>query len=290
MFTVLEKEDLGNKVYGFVMKAPRIADKAQPGQFFIIRQGENFERIPLTIADFNRDKETVTMVFQAVGASTTALSRLEPGMEVTDMVGPLGRPSEIENLGKVVMVGGGVGIAPIYPIARALRQAGNEVISIIGARSKNLLFWEDKMNEVSSRLLIATDDGSYGHKGFVTTLLEELIRTEDIARVWAIGPMVMMRAVVNMTRPYGTPTVVSMNPVMVDGTGMCGACRVSVGGKTMFACVDGPEFDGHAVDFDLAMKRAAMFKDKEKEAMEAYEAGGLRNTSPEGDSCQCQTR
>ena len=290
LFTILEKEDLGNKVYGFVMKAPRIADKAQPGQFFIIRQGENFERIPLTIADFDRDNQTVTMVFQAVGASTTALSTLDVGMEVTDMVGPLGKPSEIEKLGKVVLVGGGVGIAPIYPIARALKQAGNEVISIIGARSKNLLFWEDRMREASNRLLVATDDGSYGHKGFVTTLLEELIQTEDIARVWAIGPMVMMRAVVNMTRPYGTPTIVSMNPVMVDGTGMCGACRVSVGGKTMFACVDGPEFDGHAVDFDLAMKRAAMFKDKEKEAMEAYEAGRLQAASPEGESCQCQTK
>lgn len=284
MFKIIEKEDLGNKVYGFIMEAPRIAAKAQPGQFFIVRQGEGFERIPLTIADFNREKETVTMVFQAVGASTLALSLLEAGDEVTDMVGPLGLPSEIEKLGKVVMVGGGVGIAPIYPIAKALKEAGNEVISIIGARSKNLLFWEDRMREASSRLLVATDDGSYGHKGFVTTLLEDLIKTEDIARVWAIGPMVMMRAVVNMTKPYGTKTIVSMNPVMVDGTGMCGACRVSVGGETKFACVDGPEFDGHAVDFDLAMKRAAMFKDHEKEALEAFEA------RLNGGDCPCQKK
>jgi len=272
LFKILEKEDLGNKVYGFVVKAPRIASRAKPGQFFIVRQGDGFERIPLTIADFDREKETITMVFQAVGASTLGLALLEPGDEVTDMVGPLGLPSDIESLGKVVLVGGGVGIAPIYPIAKGLKEAGNEVISIIGARSKNLLFWEDKMREASDRLLVATDDGSYGHKGFVTTLLEDLVKTEDIKCVWAIGPMVMMRAVANMTRPYGTKTIVSMNPIMVDGTGMCGACRVSVGGVTKFACVDGPEFDGHAVDFDLALKRAAFFKDKEAIAMSAFEA------------------
>ncbi|MEL7623786.1 MAG: sulfide/dihydroorotate dehydrogenase-like FAD/NAD-binding protein [Clostridiales bacterium] len=284
MFKIISKEDLGNKVYGFVVEAPRIAAKAEPGQFFIVRQGEGYERIPLTIADFDREKQTITMVFQAVGASTLALAKLEPGDEVTDMVGPLGQPSEIENLGKVVVVGGGVGVAPIYPIARALKAAGNEVISIIGARSKDLLFWEDRMREASSRLLVATDDGSYGQKGFVTTLLEDLLKTEDIARVWAIGPMVMMRAVTNLTRPYGTKTIVSMNPIMVDGTGMCGACRVAVDGQTKFACVDGPEFDGHAIDFDLAMKRAAMFKDKEKEAMEALEA------KLNGGGCQCQNK
>ena len=272
MFKILSKEDLGNRVFGFEVEAPRIAAKAQAGQFFIIRQAEGLERIPLTIADYNREKGTITMVFQAIGASTTALAALEPGDTVADVVGPLGRPSEIEKLGKVVVVGGGVGIAPIYPIAKALKAAGNEVTSIIGARSKNLLFWEDKMQEASHRLLVATDDGSYGHKGFVTQLLEDLIKTEKIQRVWAIGPMVMMRAVANMTRPYGTKTIVSMNPVMVDGTGMCGACRVSVDGQTKFACVDGPEFDGHQVDFNLAMKRAAMFKDKEKEALEAFEA------------------
>ena len=286
MFRIMDKEDLGNKVFGYVVQAPRIAAKAEPGQFFIVRQGDGYERIPLTIADFNREKGTVTMVYQVVGATTLALSLLEAGDEVADMVGPLGRPSEIEKLGKVVLVGGGVGIAPIYPIAKALKAAGNEVISIIGARSKDLLFWEDKMREASSRLLVATDDGSYGVKGFVTNLLEDLIKTEDIAAVWAIGPMVMMRAVVNMTRPYGTKTTVSMNPVMVDGTGMCGACRVAVDGVTKFACVDGPEFDGHAVDFDLAMKRAAMFKDKEKEALEAFETR-LRE---QGGSCQCQTK
>ncbi|MEA4891806.1 MAG: sulfide/dihydroorotate dehydrogenase-like FAD/NAD-binding protein [Peptococcaceae bacterium] len=272
MFKILSKEDLGNRVYGFEVEAPRIAAKAQAGQFFIVRQAEGLERIPLTIADYNRQKGTITMVFQAIGASTMALAALEPGDTVADVVGPLGQPSEIEKLGKVVVVGGGVGIAPIYPIAKALKAAGNEVTAIIGARSKDLLFWEEKMREASHRLLVATDDGSYGHKGFVTQLLEELIKTEEIQRVWAIGPMVMMRAVANMTRPYGTKTIVSMNPIMVDGTGMCGACRVSVEGRTKFACVDGPEFDGHQVDFNLAMKRAAMFKDKEKEALEAFEA------------------
>ena len=284
MFKIVEKEDLGNKVFGYVIKAPRIAAKAEPGQFFIVRQGEGYERIPLTIADYDREKETITSVFQIVGASTLGLSTLGVGDEVTDMVGPLGLPSEVETLGKVVLVGGGVGIAPIYPIARKLRAAGNEVISIIGARSKNLLFWEDKMREVSSRLLVATDDGSYGHKGFVTTLLEDLIKAEDIKCVWAIGPMVMMRAVANMTRPYGTKTIVSMNPIMVDGTGMCGACRVAVGGKTKFACVDGPEFDGHEVDFDLAMKRAAFFRDNEQAAMAALE------TRLEEGSCTCQKK
>jgi len=191
---------------------------------------------------------------------------------------------KIENYGKIVVVGGGVGIAPIYPIARALRAAGNEVTAIIGARTKDLLFWEDKMAAVSDRLLIATDDGSAGRKGFVTQVLEDLIKEEEIRRVWAIGPMIMMRAVANMTRTYKVPTIVSMNPIMVDGTGMCGACRVSVDGKTKFACVDGPEFDGHAIDFDLAMKRAAVFKNDEKLAMDALE------NRLKGGSCTCHSK
>ena len=293
MFKIIKKEILGDNVICFDVKAPRIAAKAQPGQFFIVRQGEGYERIPLTIADFDREKETVTMVFQAVGASTLALSLLEEGDEVADMAGPLGKPSDVEKLGKVVMVGGGIGIAPVYPIARALKEAGNEVISIIGARSGNLLFWEEKMRQASDRLIVATDDGSYGTKGFVTVLLEEILKAETIERIWAIGPMPMMRAVANLTKQYGVETVVSMNPVMVDGTGMCGACRVSVGGKTMFACVDGPEFDAHAVDFDLALKRAAMFKAEEGEAMGAMEArlAALRAHDGEhnGGQCQCQT-
>jgi len=218
-----------------------------------------------------------------VGATTLSLFMLEPGDMIADMVGPLGQPTEIKNYGKVVVVGGGIGIAPIYPIARALTGAGNEVISIIGARNKNLLFWDDKVRDASARRMVATDDGSEGHKGFVTDLLEGLIKTEVVARVWAIGPMMMMRAVSNLTKQYGTKTMVSMNPVMVDGTGMCGACRVLVGGKTMFACVDGPEFDGHEVDFELAIKRAAMYKDEEKDALEHL----FEMKTREGGGCQC---
>ena len=238
----------------------------------------------MTIADYDREEGSITMIYQAVGASTKAMSELNVGDAFTDIVGPLGQPSEIEKLGKVVVIGGGIGIAPIYPIAKALKAAGNEVIAIIGARTKDLLFWEDKMAAVSDRLLIATDDGSAGHKGFVTQLLEGLVQNEEIKRVWAIGPMVMMRAVAKVTLPYKVSTVVSMNPIMVDGTGMCGACRVSVGGKTKFACVDGPEFDGHLIDFDLAMKRAAVFKADEKAAMEALEA------RMKGGGCQCQNQ
>ena len=282
MFKILKKVDMGNKVFCFDVHAPRVAKKACAEQFFIVRQAEGYERIPLSIADFDKENGNITMIFQVEGASTLALSLLNEGDFVADIVGPLGQPSEIENLGKVVMVGGGIGIAPIYPIARALKEAGNEVISIIGARSKDLLFWEDKMAAVSDRLLITTDDGTAGRKGFVTQLLEEVIKEEEIKRIWAIGPMVMMRAVANVTRPYGVSTVVSLNPIMVDGTGMCGACRVSVDGKTKFACVDGPEFDGHLVDFDLAMKRAAVFKADEKAAAEALKA------RLKGGNCQWQ--
>lgn len=284
MFKILKKDEMGNNVYGFEVLAPRVAKKAEAGQFFIVRQGEDYERIPLTIADYDREKGTITMIFQVVGACTKALSLLNEGDEMADIVGPLGKPTEIEKFGKVVVVGGGVGIAPIHPIARALKEAGNEVTAIIGARTKDLLFWEDKMAQVSDRLLIATDDGSAGRKGFVTQVLEDLIKEEDIRCVWAIGPMIMMRAVANMTRPYKVHTIVSMNPIMVDGTGMCGACRVSVGGETKFACVDGPEFDGHAIDFDLAMKRAAVFKADEKLAMEALEE------RLKGGGCKCHSK
>jgi len=284
VFKILKKDEMGNNVYGFEVLAPRVAKKAEAGQFFIVRQGEDYERIPLTIADFDREKGTITMIFQVVGACTKALSLLNEGDELADVVGPLGKPTEIEKFGKVVVVGGGVGIAPIHPIARALKEAGNEVTAIIGARTKDLLFWEDKMAQVSDRLLIATDDGSAGRKGFVTQVLEDLIKEEDIRCVWAIGPMIMMRAVANMTRPYKVHTIVSMNPIMVDGTGMCGACRVSVGGETKFACVDGPEFDGHAIDFDLAMKRAAVFKADEKLAMEALEE------RLKGGGCKCHSK
>ncbi|MBZ4652717.1 MAG: ferredoxin-NADP(+) reductase subunit alpha [Peptococcaceae bacterium] len=274
MYEILKNEVLGSNIYLFEVKAARIAAKAEAGQFVIIRLHETAERIPLTIADYSREKGTITIIFQAVGASTRELAEYKAGQKILDLVGPLGVPSEIEKYGTVVCIGGGVGIAPIYPIARALKEAGNKVISIIGARSRDLLFWKEKMAAVSDELLIATDDGSEGRKGFVTDVLKDLLEKEKIERVWAIGPMVMMKAVANTTRPFAVKTIVSLNPIMVDGTGMCGACRVAVGKETKFACVDGPEFDGHEVDFDLAMKRLAIFKDEEQRILAKGQCGG----------------
>jgi ferredoxin--NADP+ reductase len=271
VYKILKKTRIGESIYEYEVEAPLIAKKAAAGQFIIIRLGENGERIPLTIADFDRERGSITMIFQAVGLSTTALSRLEAGESILDVVGPLGMPSEIENYGTVVCVGGGVGIAPIYPIARALKEAGNRVISIIGARNADLLFWQDKMAAVSDELRIATDDGSAGQKGFVTDILKAIMEETTVARVWAIGPMIMMKAVSNTTRPNGVKTFVSMNPIMVDGTGMCGGCRVQVGEETKFACVDGPEFDGHLVNFDLAMRRSSVYKPEERAAVEEEE-------------------
>lgn len=256
------------------IKAPDVARKVQAGQFIILRIDEHGERIPLTVADFDREKGIITIIFQEVGYSTIALGKLEAGQYLLDFVGPLGEATQVENFGKVVCVGGGVGIAPVYPIARALKEAGNEVISIIGARTKELLFWEEEMKAISDRLFVATDDGSYGRKGFVTDILKEVIAEGNVARVWGIGPVVMMRAVSEVTRPSGIKTIVSMNPIMVDGTGMCGACRISVGNETKFACVDGPEFDGHLVDWDLALRRSIMYKDEEKRAMAKGQCGG----------------
>lgn len=279
LYRIIRKEPLGNSLYLFEVEAPWIAKKAESGQFIIIRQCENSERIPLTIADYSRGKGTITIIFQAVGYSTRELAKCEAGDSLTDVVGPLGTPSEVENYGTVVCIGGGVGIAPIYPITRDLKNAGNKVISIIGARSSDLLFWREKMAEVSDDLYITTDDGSEGRKGFVSDVLKETLEREKVARVWAIGPMIMMKVVANTTRPFGVKTIVSLNPIMVDGTGMCGACRVGVGKETKFACVDGPEFDAHEVDFDLAMKRAAFFKDKEQEASACGQNGG---------GCQCR--
>jgi len=275
VYKIVDKKQLAPSIVLMDIAAPKVAAKAKAGQFIILRVDEEGERIPLTIADYNVEKGTVTIIFQEVGYSTRKLAQLNKDDYLADFVGPLGQPSEIENYGTVVCVGGGVGVAPIYPIARALKEAGNEVISIIGARSKDLLILEDEMKNASSKLLVATDDGSYGHKGFVTDLLKEVLDSrKDISRVWGIGPVVMMRAVSNTTRPYGVHTIVSMNPIMVDGTGMCGACRVSVGNETKFACVDGPEFDGHLVDWDLALRRMAMFKKEEEIANNIHKCGG----------------
>jgi ferredoxin--NADP+ reductase len=265
MFKIVEKKVLSPSVKQFAVAAPQIAKKCHPGQFVIIRIDEDGERLPLTIADFDCDRGTITLLFQEVGASTQQLGKLEEGDSILDVAGPLGKPTNIKNLGIVVCIGGGIGTAPVYPIARAMRAAGNRVISIIGARTEELLIFVDEMKNVSDELYITTDDGSKGIKGFVTDVLKRLIDDgEKIAEVLAIGPVVMMRGVAEVTRPYRIPTVVSLNPIMVDGTGMCGGCRVAVGDETKFACVDGPEFDAHQVDFASLIARQKMYIPLEK--------------------------
>ena len=272
-FTILKKRELVPTIHQVDVAAPRVAEKAMPGQFVILRIDECGERIPLTIADFDAADGTVTLIFQEIGKTTRQLASLNAGDSIADLAGPLGRASAIERFGTVVCVGGGVGIAPIFPIARGLMEAGNRVISIIGARSADILFWEERMEEASSKLYVTTDDGTKGHHGFVTDIVQNVIESgEQVDRVIAIGPPVMMRAVAGVTKPFGVKTVVSLNPIMVDGTGMCGACRVLVGGVTKFACVDGPEFDAHEVDFTLLMSRLAMYLPEEKEALDCKAA------------------
>jgi len=271
MFKILEKQELSDLVTLFEIEAKDIAKKAKAGNFFALRIHEQGERIPLTIADFNREKGTITTVFQKMGKTTYHLGSLNKGDYILDVIGPLGVPSHIDNFGRVVCVGGGVGIAPTYPIARALKEAGNTVISIIGARTKDLIFWEDKMRLASDELIIVTDDGSLGRKAVVTVPLDELLREEKgIDLVYAIGPAIMMKFVCLTTEKHNTKTIVSLNSIMVDATGMCGACRCEVNGETKFACVDGPEFDGHKVDFNLLMSRQRMYVDEEKAAFEQY--------------------
>ena len=265
MFKIIEKKVLGPEVKLFKLEASDIAKKAKPGQFVIVRINEQGERIPLTINDFDPRQGTITIVVQEVGKTTIVLGRLHEGDGVEDLVGPLGKPTEIENFGRVVCVGGGVGTAVIYPITRALYQTGNQVIGVIGARTKDLLIFEEEMSAVSHRLLITTDDGSKGHHGLVTDVLKQVLEgKKKVDRVIAIGPTVMMKFVCKTTEPFGVKTIVSLNPIMIDATGMCGVCRVSVGGATRFACVHGPEFDGHEVDFDLLMDRLNQYKEEEK--------------------------
>lgn len=267
MFKIVEKKVLSPTVKQFAMAAPQIAKKCQPGQFVIIRIDDEGERVPLTIADFDREKGTITLLFQEVGASTQQLGRLDEGESILDIAGPLGNPTHIEKMGTVVCIGGGIGTAPVYPIARAMKAAGNRVISIIGARTAELLIFEDEMKNASDELYVTTDDGSKGIKGFVTDVLKRLIDDEEkLAEVMAIGPVVMMRGVAEVTRPYKIPTVVSLNPIMVDGTGMCGGCRVAVGNESKFACVDGPEFDAHQVDFNTLIARQKMYIPLEKKS------------------------
>ena len=268
---IIRKEELAPNIKLFEIDQPLIARKVQPGQFVVVRHNEKGERIPLTVADYDSDHGTITIIFQEVGKSTYEMGELTVGDTLLDVVGPLGQPSEIANYGTVVCIGGGVGIAPVYPITRALKDAGNHTIAIIGARTKELLFWEERFREISHELYITTDDGSYGRKGFVSDELQRLIDDGyKIDRVWAIGPAIMMKVVCDVTRPHKIKTIVSLNPIMVDGTGMCGACRVEVGGETKFTCVDGPEFDGHLVDFDLLMKRQSIYKEQEKLALDLY--------------------
>ena len=264
MYKILKKKVLNPTVTLMEIDAPLIAAKAEPGQFIILRVDENGERIPLTVADFDREKGTVTIIFQIVGATTEKLNMLPEGGYIHDFVGPLGTPSHTEGLKKVAVVGGGVGCAIAYPIAKKLHKLGAEVHSIVGFRNKDLVILEDEFRAASSVMKIMTDDGSYGEKGLVTDALKALIEAgNSYDEVIAIGPLVMMKFVCKLTKEYGIKTVVSMNPIMIDGTGMCGGCRLTVGGETKFACVDGPDFDGHLVDFDEAIERGSMYRDFE---------------------------
>lgn len=271
MFKIVRREEMaeGTVVLNEI-EAPRIAQKALPGQFVILKSGEDGERIPLTMADTDPEKGTITIIYMVVGKSTALFKTLQVGDGYEDVIGPLGKPTHLEKVGKVVCVGGGTGVAVLHPITRALKEVGNDVICIIGARNKGLLMLEEQMRNASHDLKICTDDGSYGHQGFVTDVLKEVLEGGDIKQVVAIGPVPMMKAVSNLTKEYDVPTLVSLNPIMVDGTGMCGGCRVSVGGETKFACVDGPEFDGHKVDFDELNLRLRAYLEDEKKCHNDY--------------------
>jgi len=275
VFKIISSEKLTPVIDCIKVEAPALAKKAKAGQFVIIRVDEFGERVPLTLADWDAKEGTVTLVAMEIGTSTRKLGAMKAGDSLQNLVGPLGLASDIEKFGTVVMVGGGVGIAPVYPIARSLKQAGNKIISIIGARNKDLLFWEDKMKTVSDELIVTSDDGSVARKGVVTEPLKEILDKGGVNRVIAIGPAIMMKFCSLTTLPYKVPTIVSLNSIMVDGTGMCGCCRVSVGGKTKFACVDGPDFDGHQVDWNIAFDRQKLYLKEEKESLERWE------------SCQC---
>ena len=270
MFRIVEKCPLNPTVTKMVIEAPLVAKKAQPGQFIIVRPFEDSERIPLTIADYDREAGTITIIFQIVGGTTMELNQLEAGQSVHDFVGPLGRASELDGLKKVAVVGGGVGCAIAYPTAKRLHELGAEVHSIVGFRSKDLVILEQEFEAVSNHMAKMSDDGTWGEKGLVTNALEALIQAgSQYDEVIAIGPLIMMKFVCKLTEKYGIKTTVSMNPIMIDGTGMCGGCRLTVGGVTKFACVDGPDFDGHQVDFDEAMHRGSTYREFETHAREA---------------------
>ncbi len=267
MFTILDKQRLSTEVFRVTIAAPHIARERKAGQFVIVQQGGDYaERIPLTIADADSDEGSITLVFQAVGEATHKLAVLEPGDAIENVLGPLGTPTHIERYGKVVCVGGGVGVAPMHPIAQAMKQAGNEVKIIIGARNEELVILEEEMQKIADELIVCTDDGSYGRKALVTEPLKELCETWKPDLVVAIGPPIMMKFCTATTRPFNIPTIVSLNTIMIDGTGMCGGCRVSINGKTKFVCVDGPEFDAFAVDWDNLLLRLGTYKPQEQEA------------------------
>ena len=269
MSRITYKREIAPGIILMDVKAPSVAEKARAGQFIILMTDEMGERIPITITD--RENGTVRIVFQVVGKTTAKLSAVEVGAELFSFVGPLGRPSEIDNYGSVVTVGGGTGIASVYPITRALKEAGNRVTSIIGAKTKDLLIFEEEMRKVSTELLVTTDDGSYGRKGLVTQVLDEILqRNKDVRKVWVVGPAPMMKATCDITRPHRVKTIVSLNSIMVDGTGMCGTCRVTVAGETKFTCIDGPEFDGHLVDWHEFLNRLNRYREQEQHAFEAY--------------------
>ncbi len=265
---VVDNKELGPMIWKMQVEVPRLVAKAKAGQFVIIRVNDRGERVPMSIAGLDKEKGLLTIVYQVVGKTSALMTSARPGEEFSDCVGPLGVASHVENWGTACVVGGGIGIAPVYPIAQAYKEAGNKVISIIGARNKDLLFYEEEHKSAADEVYVCTDDGSYGHHGFVSDILKKLLDDGvKIGQIMAIGPVPMMRVVANLTKSYNVPTWVSLNPLMIDGTGMCGGCRVSVGGETKFACVDGPDFDGHQVDFDLLTARLGAYRDQERRAM-----------------------
>ena len=271
MFKIVRREEMAEgTVILNEIEAPLIARKALPGQFIILKANEDGERIPLTMAETDKEKGTLTIIYMVVGKSTAIFRDLKVGESYQDVIGPLGKATHLEKVGKIICIGGGTGVAVLHPITRALKDVGNDVTCIIGARTKDLLILEDQMRDASHDLRLCTDDGSYGHHGFVTDVMKEILEKEDIKQVVAIGPVPMMKAVSNITKGYGVQTLVSLNPIMVDGTGMCGGCRVTVGGETKFACVDGPEFDGHQVDYDELMLRLQAYLEDEKKCHQDY--------------------
>jgi len=287
MFKILKAEFIAPGIKRFVIEAPRIARKHQAGQFVILRLDEHGERIPLTIESADGESGTISLVVQSVGKTTHQLNALAEGDEIRDVVGPLGKPSEIKNFGTVVIVGGGVGTALAYPTTVALKRAGNRILTILGGRNRDLVILEEEMRAASDALYVTTDDGSYGEKGLVTDKLRELLGSkETIGLVLAVGPVPMMKAVADLTATKGIRTVVSLNPIMIDGTGMCGGCRVLVGGKSQFACVDGPEFEAHEVNFDVLMQRNRTYREQEKRSLEEYQRGlQSRGDSEEPSTC-----